>query len=181
MKVCWLEQSKRDVPQENDWLSSSEATCMNVLRVAKRQSDWRLGRWTAKRAVAAFLNLHACPEALATIEIRPAQSGEPEVFINHQSATVTISISHSAGKAVCAVAQSGPQLGCDLETIEPHSDAFISDYFTAEEQAMVSRASASDRPWLTTLSWSAKESTLKALHEGLRLDTRSVTVSLGDV
>ena len=33
---------------------------------------------------------------------------------------------------------------------------------------------------LVTLLWSAKESALKALHEGLRLDTRSMDVSLVD-
>jgi 4'-phosphopantetheinyl transferase len=181
MKVCWLEQGEHDVPVENDWLSSSEAICMNALRVAKRRSDWRLGRWTAKRALAVLLNLPAAPEALARIEIRPAQSGEPEAFLNHQSAAVTISISHSAGKAVCAVAPPGVELGCDVETIEARSDAFISDYFTDSERAVVAEAPTADRSRLATLLWSAKESALKALHEGLRLDTRSVTVSLGDV
>jgi len=33
---------------------------------------------------------------------------------------------------------------------------------------------------LLALLWSAKESALKALHQGLRLDTRSLIVSLGD-
>ena len=68
-------------------------------------------------------------------------------------------------------------MGCDLEMIEPRSDAFIADYFTAEEQALVARASAADRSRLLALLWSAKESALKALHEGLRLDTRSVIVN----
>jgi 4'-phosphopantetheinyl transferase len=180
MKLHWLEQSEPDVPVENDWLGPCEATCMSALRIAKRRTDWRLGRWTAKRALAVYLELPAHPEVLARIEVRPAPSGEPEVFIGDQPALAAISLSHSGGRAVCAVAPPGVQLGCDLETIEPRSDAFISDYFTAEEQALVARAPASDRPWLVTLLWSAKESALKALHEGLRLDTRSVTVSLGD-
>jgi 4'-phosphopantetheinyl transferase len=180
MKVYWLEQSERDIPAENDWLGACEATCMSALRIAKRRSDWRLGRWTAKRAVAVYLELPAHPEVLARIEIRPAPSGEPEVFIGDQPTSVAISLSHSGGRAVCTVAPSGVQLGCDVETIEPRSDAFISDYFAAGEQALVARAPAVDRPWLVTLLWSAKESALKALHEGLRFDTRSVTVSLGD-
>ncbi len=41
--------------------------------------------------------------------------------------------------------QSGVELGCDLEVIEPRSEAFLSDYFTAEEQALVARAHATDR------------------------------------
>ena len=61
--------------------------------------------------------------------------------------------------------------------VEPRSDAFVADYFTTEEQALVARAPAADRPRLLALLWSGKESALKALHEGLRLDTRCVIVS----
>ena len=75
---------------------------------------------------------------------------------------------------------SGVEMGCDLEMVEPRSDAFVADYFTVEEQALVARASTADRTWLLALLWSAKESALKALHEGLRLDTRSVVVSPGE-
>ncbi len=50
---------------------------------------------------------------------------------------MTISLSHRAGTAMCAVALSGTGLGCDLELIEPRSDAFIIDYLTAREQALV--------------------------------------------
>ena len=71
-------------------------------------------------------------------------------------------------------------VGCDLELIEPRGAGFFDDYFTAEEQAMVSRMPEADRPWLLTLLWSAKESALKALRVGLRADTRSVVVSLVD-
>ena len=67
-------------------------------------------------------------------------------------------------------------MGCDLEMIEPRSDAFVADYFTVEEQALVARASAADRSRLLALLWSAKESALKALRAGLRLDTRCVIV-----
>ena len=66
-------------------------------------------------------------------------------------------------------------MGCDVELVEPRSEAFISDYFTSEEQACI-QATTVDRSQLVALLWSAKESVLKALHEGLRLDTRSVTV-----
>jgi 4'-phosphopantetheinyl transferase EntD len=78
------------------------------------------------------------------------------------------------------VAPASVELGCDLEVIEPRGEAFLSDYFTAEEQALVARAPATDRARLLTLLWSGKESALKALHTGLRLDTRSVIVSPDD-
>jgi 4'-phosphopantetheinyl transferase len=180
MDVYWLEQAESDVPMENHWLSVSEASCLDAMRIAKRRADWRLGRWAAKRAVAAYLDVPGHPQALANIEIRPAPSGAPEVFILDTPAPATISLSHRDGTALCAVAPSGAALGCDLELIEPRSDAFVADYFTGEEQALVARTSLEDRPRLLALLWSAKESALKAMGEGLRLDTRSVVVSVVD-
>lgn len=176
MDVYWLEQAEADVPAENDWLSASEAARLNAMRFAKRRADWRLGRWTAKRAVAAYLDVPGYLQALANIEIRPAASGAPEVYILNTAAPATISLSHRDGAALCMIAPSGTALGCDLELIETRSDAFVADYFTAEEQALVARVSLEDRPRLLALLWSAKESALKALHEGLRLDTRSLAV-----
>jgi len=178
MNVYWLEQTDADMPVTNDWLSGWEATSLSRLRFAKRRSDWRLGRWTAKQAVALLLNMPARRDALAGIEIRQASSGAPEVFFASQPSPVTISLSHREGAAVCAVAPSSIALGCDLEVIEPRSDTFVTDYFTPEEQALVARASARDRSQLLALLWSAKESALKALHTGLRLDTRCVVVKL---
>ena len=61
--------------------------------------------------------------------------------------------------------------------VEPRSEAFVADYFTVEEQARVAQASAGNRNRIATLLWSAKESALKALRAGLRLDTRSVIVN----
>jgi 4'-phosphopantetheinyl transferase len=176
MNVFWLEQSEADVPADNDWLSAKEADRLTGLRFAKRRSDWRLGRWTAKCAVSNCLEVPAHPQIFKRIDIRPAPSGAPEVFFADQPAAVTISLSHRDGMAACAVTTSNAQLGCDLEVVEPRSDAFVADYFTIEEQALVARSAAADRPRLLALLWSAKESALKALHEGLRLDTRCVIV-----
>jgi 4'-phosphopantetheinyl transferase len=177
MNVYWLEQIQGDVPQGDDWLSAREVACQHALRFAKRRADWTLGRWTAKCAVASYLNLPALPLVLAKIEIRPAASGAPEAFVDERPAAVAISLSHRDGRAICAVAQFGIELGCDLEVVEPRGEAFLSDYFTAGEQVLVARAPTADQTRLVTLLWSAKESTLKALKTGLRLDTRSVMVS----
>jgi 4'-phosphopantetheinyl transferase len=78
---------------------------------------------------------------------------------------------------MCAVTAAGVQLGCDLEVVEPHGEAFISDYFTPAEQSLLHDTSQeTDR--MVALIWSAKESALKALRTGLRDDTRSVSVSV---
>src|ERR1039457_2252479 len=103
MDVYWLEQTAADVPVENDWLHASEAVRLNGLRFPKRRADWRLGRWTAKHAVAVCLNLSLDHHSLAAIEIRPATSGAPEVFLANAPARASISLSHREGTAVCAV------------------------------------------------------------------------------
>jgi 4'-phosphopantetheinyl transferase len=181
MNLHWLEQCADDIPKENDWLNGREVHFLDGLRFAKRRADWRLGRWTAKQALAAYLNSPSLPAALAKIEVRPASSGAPEAFFENKPAPVTISLSHRNDRAICVVAPSAIDLGCDLEQVEPRSDAFLADYFTAEEQALVTRHTLAEQPLLTALLWSGKESALKALRTGLRMDTRSVIVGPVDL
>ena len=69
-------------------------------------------------------------------------------------------------------------IGCDLEQIEPHTQSFVEDYFTPEEQQLITTTTPSVRPLAIALLWSAKESALKAMHVGLRADTRSVVVKV---
>jgi len=175
-EVYWLEQAGTDVPAGSDWLSEGEALRLSQMRFPKRLADWRLGRWTGKCALAAFLRHPLDLPHLAQIEIIPSPEGAPEAFVAGRRTAATISLSHRAGLAVCAVASSSVALGCDLEIIEPRSDSFVTDYFTAEEQTLIARMPIADQPRLLALLWSAKESTLKALGIGLRADTRSVMV-----
>jgi 4'-phosphopantetheinyl transferase len=176
MNVFWLQQAESGMPAESDWLTPGELIRMEKMRFLKRRRDYRLGRWTAKRSVAAYLGWPMRPDLLASIDIKTASTGAPTVELDRTSEPVAISISHRCGAAMCVVAHSTVALGCDLELIEPRSPAFVSDYFTPDEQAIINLVSESDRPSLVSLLWSAKESALKALQEGLRLDTRSVVV-----
>ena len=86
MDVYWLEQTEAEVPSESDWLSASEATRLDGMRFAKRHADWRLGRWTGKRALAIYWKLPSHPRILTDIEVRPAASGAPEVFVANKPA-----------------------------------------------------------------------------------------------
>lgn len=174
--VFWHEQVESDVPESDAWLSGREVARLAGLRIPKRRADWRLGRWTAKQAVARCLELPFESQQLALIEIRAAPSGAPEVFVEDHHADLSISLSHRSGVAACAISSAHSTLGCDLETVEPRSDAFIADYFTADEQLLLAQTGAV-RLTLIALFWSAKESALKALGIGLRADTRSVSVN----
>ena len=176
MDLYWLEQTESDVPSNNDWLGPHEAACLAAMRFLNRRSDWRLGRWTAKQALATCLNLSTNLSDLANLEIRAASSGAPEVFIDSQPARIAISLSHRAGTAMCTVGAPNSNFGCDLEMVEARRSAFVEDYFTPDEQALIADISLPERSLLLALLWSAKESALKALRVGLRLDTRSMSV-----
>src|SRR5579872_273420 len=177
MNVFWLQQTESDVSPGTDWLCDSELLSLRGLSVPKRRADWRLGRWTAKCAVAAYFghSMEFC--VLRDIEISHNASGAPEVSLAGNSPGIEISLSHRSGTAVCAIAPTGTLLGCDLEVVEPHSEAFVRDYFSAEEQAFVMDLPSAYRPGFLALLWSAKESALKALQQGLRRDTRSVVLA----
>jgi 4'-phosphopantetheinyl transferase len=178
MKVYWYEQNLSDVPAEEVWLSIAERNHLRSLRFAKRRADWLLGRWTAKNAVAMFLSLTASSSRLTDIEIWPTMSGAPRVLFRGGPVPISISLSHRESVALCALGAACALLGCDLEAVEPHSEAFVADYFSAEEQALVQEAQPADREWILSLLWSGKESALKVFGEGLRLDTRQVIVSV---
>lgn len=177
MAVYWYEQTSRELPAELDWLSRPEQERASQLRFPKRRDDWLLGRWTAKHAVAAFLALCGTSRTLRRVEIRAMDTGAPRVFVDGVPAPLEISISHRAGIAACAVTSAGNRLGCDLEWIEPRSEAFVGDYLSPSEQRLVADAAPEDRDRVTNLLWSAKESALKALRTGLRLPSRSVVVT----
>lgn len=175
--VYWLEKSEADLPSDDSWLSPDESTRLRGMRFPKRRADWRLGRWTAKCALAACLKMPAGRTAFAQLEIRSTASRAPQVFICGKAAPVTISLSHRQNVAMCAVAPPGAALGCDLELVEPRTQTFVEDYFTREEIWLLRQTADDSRYRITALLWSAKESALKALGVGLQLDVRSLAVA----
>ena len=170
---AWLLLNATEYPSSRDWLSPREAEQADAFRFPKRRAEWLLGRLAAKRALAALL---AAEEGeLAELEIRSHQDGFPLPFRRGVPLPVTLSLSHRAGVALCAVRPGADALGCDVELVERRSEAFVRDYLDADERARV-EARHADRDWLVPLLWSAKESALKALRIGLTLDAREVGV-----
>ena len=80
----------------------------------------------------------------ATIEIRAASSGAPEVFLHDEPAPIAISLSHSAGTALCTIAPLGINFGCDLEMIEPRTTPS-----SPTTSLPKSNRSSSSAPWIT--------------------------------
>jgi 4'-phosphopantetheinyl transferase len=164
-----------DVPDHDGWLTPRERAVLERLKVPKRRRQWRLGRWTAKVALRAAWRAVCNRDPEPVLEILAAPDGAPELR-GTQAAVPGFSLSHSGDTALCVVARPGVRVGCDLEQVEPRSDAFIQDYFVAQERELVHASAADRRPLVANLVWSAKESALKALRTGLRMDTRRVTV-----
>lgn len=164
-------------------LSPAERERLAGLRTPKRRQDWLRGRYAAKRLVQGYLaQTYGAEIALDAIAIVSAPDGAPEVIVHPAmrsrpegtSASLSISISHSADRAFCALREGGP-IGADIERVERRGPAFAADYCTPEELAWLAAAPAADYDMLLTAIWSAKEAALKALHLGLTVDTRDLT------
>ena len=162
------------MPAGSGWLSPIELEVLDGLSMLRRRSDWRLGRWAAKRAVAEWLRCD-----VGQVEVVAADDGAPEARVDGGPAPISLSLSHRAGHALALVGEPGVPIGCDLELVEPRSDAFVQTWLAAGEQSLVAEAPEPDRPRIANLLWSAKEAAAKARRQGLRLDVRQAGVDLG--
>jgi 4'-phosphopantetheinyl transferase len=176
--VWWLARGVRDVPSDRDWLSAAEAGRAVTMTYTKRRTEFLAARFTAKHTMARILDRGTDPATLATLEIHHHPTGAPYPVVDGVAAPLSLSLTDRADWAVCAIGAAGTSLGCDLEIVEPRSSAFVRDYLTPAEQRIV--AASADLDLAANLLWSAKESALKVLQTGLRRDTRSVEVRLGD-
>jgi 4'-phosphopantetheinyl transferase len=175
----WLLLRSDDVPAELDWLGPWERGHLATLHRTKRRNDWLLGRWTAKQTVLGAAEFARDIPDLASMEIRATQGGAPQVFLAGEPLPLAISLSHRAGAGLGVVSASG-FLGCDVEWVEDRSAAFVEDYFTGVERELILEQGPAGRALLTNAFWSAKESVLKAMGVGLRVDTRSLSVRMSE-
>ena len=171
----WLLQRAAQVPPGSDWLGMAERDHLAGLKTEKRRSDWLLGRWTAKQAISRDRGLGQELESLARLEVLPTSTGSPQAYIDGRALPMALSLSHREGAAICVVADSGA-VGCDLEWVEDRSVAFVQDYFSRSERALIEARGDETRALTANGLWSAKESVLKLLGFGLRIDARSIEV-----
>lgn len=183
----WLAKGEHEVPEHLDWLVPAERARLDGLRFTKRRTEYLLRRWTAKQAVIAAVGLDSTTESFVRVTIGNHPTGAPYALVDGEPLEHDISVSDRAGWAVAMVGAAGPgrssavpaAVGIDLEIVEPRSDAFVTDFLTETEQAVVRALpdrTATDGA--ANLIWSAKEAALKVLRTGLRADTRTVEVTL---
>jgi 4'-phosphopantetheinyl transferase len=160
------------------FLSLQELARLEGLRFPKRRGEWLLGRWTAKNLA------HQCiPElqglSLAAFSVLSDSQGAPYLAtLEGTPLPFPLSISHREQYAFCALSlRAGQHLGVDIERIEQRSTGFLEDYFTVNEQRYASQLPDEAQPAWVTVAWSLKESLLKAIGIGLRVDTRRLEVN----
>jgi len=176
--LLWLECDESDLPADTSWVSDAETECFRSRWVPKRRREWLLGRWTAKSALASHFQLSCDPAVFRTISIVPGKTGAPFVTMQGEPTGVSLSISHRDGRALAVISTQRTLLGCDLEKAEPHTRVFVETFFTPQEIELVQHAEVRERASIESMIWSAKESVLKVLAVGLRVDTRSVSVNI---
>ena len=169
----WLIRHAAETPADDGWLTERERAVLNGFRYERRRSDWRLGRFAAKGAVSTWLGVS--PERVSVLA---AADGAPEAWLDGRPAPVALSLSHRSGVALAVVCEPDVGLGCDLELIEPRSDAFVREWLDDDERRVLEHAPSAARPLLANVIWSAKEAATKVLREGLRLNVRHAIVSL---
>jgi 4'-phosphopantetheinyl transferase len=182
-----------ETPHPRAELTAAERSRLETLHVPQRRADWLLGRTAAKSVVAQALR-GAIPGDWppGALEITSEPSGMPYARLAPETAPiggfapgerlpVSVTISHTAGHALCAATWTAPAgaapplaLGIDLGLVEPRSPAFLDTFFTEAEQRWVRTAPWWERDLRANLVWCAKEAVLKALGLGLTVDTRAV-------
>lgn len=134
-----------------------------------RRTDWLLGRIAAKEALRQWakqtFNLEL---ASADIEILSTELGKPLVRCPELEAIgwlPDVSISHSRGHIIAAVAPVNMQLGIDLERLDvQRPDDWLVGAFAASELALIPQINRQ----ITVGFWCAKEAAAKAFGTGLK-------------
>jgi 4'-phosphopantetheinyl transferase len=184
--IEWLIQRSVDHPllakgvPPGGFLSTHETSVFDNLYSTKRREEWLLGRWTAKKLIQTDVEKSGRRLSCSEISILAGKDGAPVVWLGEGDrltpANVTLSISHSKRASLCAIVRPGTiPLGADIEVIEPRVGGFAECYFTEEEKQTIRRAFPEHSDRLITAIWSGKEAALKAVRQGLRLDTHSLS------
>ncbi len=177
MSWAWSESGAEEPPAGDGWLAPVELAVLSPAATAPRRADWRRGRFTAKRALAAWLGLPQDVERWSALTVLPDRDGAPVPRYRGQPLALSLSLSHRDGRALAVVGRAGVEVGCDLERIEPRSAAFVADYLTGAERAAWSAAAGAERDLVANRIWSAKESVLKLARRGLRVDPLEIDVA----
>ena len=144
-----------------------------------RYRQWLLGRAAAKTLLehtAGELDIDVPTHK--QINIRRTPDGWPQpLTIEGAQLPVSLSISHSGEKALCAVC---PDLegtvGADIEVVEARPRHFYEDFYTDGERELLEQLPDEMGHKVGTIIWCIKEAVLKARRTGFHNSATSVDV-----
>ena len=160
---------------ELDWpaltaqLSAAARARLGLMRADRRRQEFVLGRALAARL------LHVAVGGGAW-DLVPLANGKPVAVDAHGREHAAISLSHSRGHVLCAVAPTG-QLGCDIEAPRPRSASSwrrLANFdlphpvFALHERRWILEAADAARDRRLYALWTIKEAIGKAGGHGLR-------------
>jgi phosphopantetheinyl transferase len=167
-----------DLTDPSPFLGEQENAVYQKFKFPKRKRDWLGARIVAKDLIRASDDRWKQTK-VQSIELLNEGSGAPYLDIQgSRGYSGRVSLSHSNGYVLCAYSPEDIRFGVDLELIEPRSNAFSEDFFTTIELEQIAKMGIAEQRLYITVIWSGKESALKALSTGLRVDTRSVEITI---
>lgn len=149
-------------PQEI--LSSSELIRYKSFGSQKRQWEFLLGRFAAKKALSHFVEV----EYLKEISVDTVAAGYPIISNKLIARDYSVSISHSDNVATAVAFNKNFSCGIDIESINESKK---------NTMAKMSPEISSDDAEMLTVAWCAKEALGKALKTGLAIDRKMLEIS----
>ncbi len=158
--------SKAGISQSENWLSVSEKRRMASFGSRKRQREFLLGRFAARRLLAGHLDV---PEN--AVEILVGAEGAPRIPYEG----LRLSIAHARDLA-CAAINRG-EIGIDIEPIvDRRPDLYT--YLLHEREYPVLEDTGLPHNEAQILLWSLKEAVLKGRRTGFQMSPKRLTVSM---
>jgi phosphopantetheinyl transferase len=164
--------------RESELFGEKEKVEFTRLKIPKRKDEWVGSRLVVKKLILACVPAFAHCK-LSQIQILKEPSGVPYIELDGGVRLPGwISLSHSREHVLVAYSPDDIRFGVDLEYIEPRSIDFVRDFFTEKETQHATSGNPEQNSIITTVIWSAKEAVLKAISEGLRIDTKRLEIIL---
>ena len=133
------------------------------------KNDFLAGRIALKNAFNQYLSKNKI-HPLEKVVINNSQSGQSYI---QGYETVYCSIGHSYGLGVGAVAPF--RIGIDVEKIRPHQDS-LANYIAESNELILVQDFFNDQTDKITLTWTIKESVMKALGVGFKISPKQVKI-----
>lgn len=145
----------------DEMLHADELAYYSTLKFEKRKRSYLVGRYAAKRAVAALIG----ERNLKSILIGRGVFNQP-IVTHGQGRNIQVSISHCDERGAAVAFHEAHPLAIDVEKVNAHRRAILEEQMTNVEQDLVKDLPGSyDR--MITLLWTVKEALSKVLKTGL--------------